>query len=164
MSVAICNSPSFSGPQGSRTTAACYLVDVEHVVKRSLSFALLACHLLVFVLGAPLALSSTSRTSRTAAASHHAVVVASGYGNEGSAIAPLDNGLLEVGTRARGDRGARRDRGVGGLALDVMLPPALVAVGPAAVVGMRDWRSAARGHRSLPCVVNGARGPPPAAV
>jgi hypothetical protein len=135
-------------------------------MKRSLSFALLAFHLLVFVLGAPLALSSASSTSRAAAAGHHVVVVASGYGDEGSAIAHLDNTTrrLELGTRARGERGARRHRGAGGLALDVVVPPALVAVGPAAVVGMRDRRSAARGHRSLPCVVNGARGPPPAAV
>jgi hypothetical protein len=138
---------------------------VEHVVKRSLSFALLAFHLLVFVLGAPLALTSASSTSRAAAAGHHVVVVASGYGDEGSAIAQADNGRLELGTRARGDRAARGERGAGGaLALDVVVPTSLVAVGPAAVVGMRDWRSAARGHRSLPCVVNGARGPPPAAV
>ena len=48
-------------------------------MKRSLSFALLAFHLLVFVLGAPLVLSAAGSTSRAAAAGHH-VVVASGYG------------------------------------------------------------------------------------
>jgi hypothetical protein len=136
---------------------------VEQIVKRSLSFALLAFHLLVFVLGAPLAFASATSTSRAAAAGHH-VVVASGYGGDASAVAQIDNGRLELGTRARGDRGARGHRGAGGLALDAVVLPALVAIGPAAVVGTPDWRIAARGHRSLPCVVNGARGPPPAAV
>ena len=132
-------------------------------MKRSLSSALLAFHLLVFVLGAPLVLSAAGSTSRAAAAGHHVVVVvvASGYGVDGPAIAPPNDGRLEVGTRTRRDRGAR---GAGGLALDVVVPPALVAVGPADVAGMRDWRSAAGGHRSPPCVVNGARGPPSAAV
>lgn len=133
-------------------------------MKRSLSSALLAFHLLVFVLGAPLALSSASSTSRAAGPRHHVVVVASGYGGDGPAIAKADNGRLELGTRTRGDRGGRGDRGAGGLALDAVVPSALVAIGPAAVVGASSSRSAALGHRSLPCVVNGARGPPPAVV
>jgi hypothetical protein len=137
---------------------------VELVVKRSLSFALLAFHLLVFVLGAPLAFASATSTSRAAAAGHHVVVVASGYGGDGSTIAHAVNGRLELGPRARGDRGARGHHGAGGLALDAIVPRALVAIGPAAVVGARTSRSAASGHRSLPCVVNRARGPPPAAV
>ncbi|MDB5215441.1 MAG: hypothetical protein JWO86_3368 [Myxococcaceae bacterium] len=128
-------------------------------MKRSLSFALLALHLLVFVLGG--ALSSASTASNAAAAGHRVVVVASGYGIDGSTVAPPQDGRLELGTRARGDRG---ERGTGTLAIDAIVARGLVTIAPAGLVGLRDWRSAARGHGSLPCVVNGARGPPLAAV
>jgi len=126
---------------------------VEQVVKRSFSFALLVLHLLVFVIGGALATESAAMAS-----GRSAVVVATGSGADASAIASPDGRRPELGTRARGHRG---ERGSSGLSLEVVLPYGGVAIGPAALAEVRDWRSAVRGHRSLPCVVNGARGPPP---
>jgi len=122
-------------------------------VKRSLSFALLALHLLVFVIGGALATESSAMAS-----GRRAVVVATTSGADGAAIASADCGRLEIGTRARGDR---RERASNGLSLYAVVPVARAAIGPAALTGLRDWRSALHGHHSLPCVVNGARGPPP---
>lgn len=121
-------------------------------MKRSLSFALLALHLLVFVIGGVLATETSA-----VASGRRAVVVATASGADGALVASPSGARFEIGTRARGDR----ERGSNGLALDVVVPRAHGAVGPAELTGLRDWRSAAHGHRSLLCVANGARAPPP---
>jgi hypothetical protein len=127
---------------------------VEQVVKRSFSFALLALHLLVFVIGGALATEASAMASGPGP-----VVVATTSGGDGAAMAASGDGRLESGTRARAHRG---ERGASGGPLDAVVPRGLAAIAPAGRAELRDWRSAARGHCSLPCVVNGARGPPPA--
>jgi hypothetical protein len=126
---------------------------VEHVVKRSFSFVLLALHLLVFVIGGALATESSAMAS-----GRRSVVIATTSSDGGSAIASPDGRRAELGTRARGDGG---DHGSGGLSLGLSLRAAHASIGPAELVALRDWRSFLQGHRSPPCVVNGARGPPP---
>lgn len=120
---------------------------------RRLRLVLLALHLLVFVIGGALATSSSAMAS-----GRHAVVIATTSSDGSTVLASADGRRSELGTRARGDRG---DGGSGGLALAPALPPTHASLGPAQLVAVRDWRSFIQGHRSLPCVVNGARGPPP---
>jgi hypothetical protein len=130
---------------------------VADVVKRSFSFVLLALHLLVFVIAGALAAESSAMASGGRSVPGARVVVTTA--TDGStAIASPDGRRSELGTRARGDRG---DSGSSDLSLALVLPPTHASIGPAELVAVRDWRSFIQGHRSLPCVVNGARGPPP---
>lgn len=126
-------------------------------MKRWLSFVLLALHLLVFVIGGALATGSSALASgRCSFAGAPLVVTASSDGT--TAIAAPDGRRSELGTRARGDGG---DHGSSGPSLGPSLLPTHASIGPAELVAVRDWRSFLLGHRSLPSVVNGARGPPP---
>lgn len=119
------------------------------------SFALLVLHLLVFSIGGALATESPALAS-----SRRVVAVTTTAGADGAAVASPAAGRVELAARARGERGDRGPHG-DGPPLDVALPGgARVSIGPTALVGHHDWRAAARGHVSLPCIVNGARGPP----
>lgn len=118
-------------------------------MKRSLSFALLVLHLLVFATG-----SARAGESAAAAVGPRVVAVATS--------APTSVGTAAI-TRAAADRGHRYgglDGAASSSVLALFVPSTSIVVGPAAFVGLRDWRSAAHVHGSLRRVVNVARGPP----
>jgi hypothetical protein len=121
--------------------------------RRLLAHALLAVHLVVFVLGG----AFVARAPAQAPLSREAVT-ALGTSNDGTVVVSTNEGGLER-TRPRGDRG---ERGAGSPHLDLLLPRSGVGVAPASLTGSLAIVAEAVDHRLLPSVVHGPRGPPQA--
>ncbi len=119
--------------------------------RRVLAHALLAVHLVVFVLGG----AFIARTPAQAPFSRP-TVSALATNNDGSVVVSSGDGRLEH-TRPRGDRG---ERGAGTPHLALVLPRAGIGIAPASLTGSLAAVVANVDHRLLPSVVHGPRGPP----
>lgn len=120
-------------------------------LRAALTHALLAVHLVVFVLGG--AFVTRSPTHGPPARAAVAALASSG---DGTAVVTPAEGRLER-TRPRGDRG---ERGGGSPHLDFVVPRSGLGVAPASFAGSLTIAAAAADHRLLPSVVHGPRGPP----
>jgi hypothetical protein len=130
---------------------------VASTTRRSFSVVLLAVHLVVFLFGGALV---GERAARAAGRTTMIVAVATAS-SDGATVTTASDGRLERGVaRERGARGERSSVGAGALPLGFLVPSGGPTVGPAALIGSIDWRSASRELRPAPSVVHGARGPP----
>ena len=136
---------------------ACYLRLVESIVKRAASLALLVLHLIVVTASGALATENAAFAAGPRIASVGASPPAASAAATTCASTHRDRSRPGVDQGARGNAGNGAAHGASG---DLFLPAAGIAVGPAALVGLLDWRSPPRVHRSLRHAANGARAPP----
>jgi hypothetical protein len=127
-------------------------VTATSVARRVFAQALLAVHLVVFVLGGAFGALAPAQSSL-----HRVAISAVAGGSEAPAVISSSDSRLELATRPRGDRG---ERSGGAPPLDFVPAASLLTIAPASLTGSIALPPARAAHRLLPSVVHGPRGPP----
>jgi hypothetical protein len=126
-------------------------MTTAHAAKRVLAHALLAVHLVVFVLGGAFVARAPAQGSI-----HRAVIAAVTGAGDGAAVTSPSDGRLERAARPRADRGERG----GAPPLDFVVASSTLTIAPASLTGAVEIAPASAPYRLLPSVVHGPRGPP----